>query len=135
MTQTSVASARSSDFPPASVLIVEDETLLAIELECLVEDMGLEVAGVYGHLDAAFASIASNEFEADCAIIDVNLSGQSALPLEAHLIQRRIPYVITTGYMEAEVRRMGFAGQIVEKPLHIEALRSEIIRLVRGGMA
>ena len=53
-----------------SILIVEDEFLVALEMQCILEDAGYEVVGVAADLDGAMSFA---EREIDLALVDLNL--------------------------------------------------------------
>jgi DNA-binding response OmpR family regulator len=79
-----------------SVLVVEDEFLLALQLEELLQSRGATVRGPYGRLEDALKAAEREDF--DLAILDVNLSGTMVYPLAEHLLERGIPFLFITGY-------------------------------------
>lgn len=54
----------------ARILIVEDEILVGLEMECILKDLGYECAGIAADLTAAFAYFGD---EIDVALVDLNL--------------------------------------------------------------
>lgn len=54
----------------ASILIVEDETLVALEMESILEDHGYQVAGTAADLDGAMGYAGA---QIDLALVDLNL--------------------------------------------------------------
>ncbi len=56
---------------PLNVLVVEDEAIVALELELAVQDAGHLVAGVAGDLQEALD--VAGDVEVDLALVDVNL--------------------------------------------------------------
>jgi len=54
----------------ASILIVEDEILVALEMECILEDRGYQVVGIAADLDGALAFA---DRKVDLALVDLNL--------------------------------------------------------------
>jgi len=54
----------------ASILIVEDEILVALEMECILEDRGYEVVGIAADLHGALAFA---DRTIDLALVDLNL--------------------------------------------------------------
>src|SRR3954465_2921245 len=79
-----------------SILVVEDEFLLALQLEELLQSRGGTVGGPYRTLDEAMEAAQREDF--DFAILDINLSGTMVYPLAGHLIGRGIPFLFLTGY-------------------------------------
>ena len=79
------------------VLIVEDETLVAMLLEDMLADHGCEVAGTAGRVGQASAMIEEG-LAMDAAILDVNLAGEPSFPLAELLAAKGVPFVFATGY-------------------------------------
>lgn len=92
------------------ILIVEDELLSALELEHMVEDLGGEVIGPAPRLRDA-RNLAQSE-RLDGVILDMNLGGETTLPLLEELRARRIPVILATGY-SADV----LPGHLADTPL------------------
>lgn len=55
---------------PASILIVEDESLVAIEMQCILEDNGYRVLGIAADLESALKFAGHG---IDLALVDLNL--------------------------------------------------------------
>ncbi|WP_156170616.1 hypothetical protein [Croceicoccus naphthovorans] len=58
---------------PTTILIVEDEFLIAVEMEAVVHDLGHESAGIADDMQSALAK-ASDAI--DVALVDVNLADE-----------------------------------------------------------
>ena len=65
-----------------SVLVVEDEAVVAIDLEFALEELGHSVVGA-GRLSEAMSAAQSSDF--DLAILDVNLNGEPSYPVASVL--------------------------------------------------
>nr|WP_281373737.1 response regulator [Parvularcula dongshanensis] len=78
------------------VLLVEDEALVAMELELAIENVGAEVIGPASTL--ARAEEATRAERIDAAILDINLNGQDVFPVADYLVARGIPFVFQTGH-------------------------------------
>jgi len=79
------------------VLVVEDEGLVAMMLEDVLDDLGCDLAGSFGGVAQALAWIEAGG-EADAALLDVNLSGETVFPVAEALAARGVPFAFTTGY-------------------------------------
>lgn len=79
------------------VLIVEDETLVAMLLEDMLADHGCEVAGTAARVSQARAMVEEG-LAIEAAILDVNLAGEPSFPLAELLAARGVPFVFATGY-------------------------------------
>lgn len=78
------------------VLVVEDELLVAMEIESLLDRLGCEVVGPVATVREALDAI--RERELDGAILDVNLHGEYAYPAAEALLARAVPFVFLSGY-------------------------------------
>jgi DNA-binding LytR/AlgR family response regulator len=107
------------------IMIVEDEALLALELELEVESAGHVVVGTAASLKAAFDIIETSVPE--FAFVDVHLSdGPSGIDIGRRLADRKIPFVFVTG----NVRRIpdDFVGALgaIEKPYTMNGLQNAL---------
>ncbi len=86
-----------SELADRRILVVEDEYLLANELQSYLVDAGAVVIGPVGNVDDALRLI-DNEPAIDGAVLDANLQGVMVFPVADRLDERDVPYVLTTGY-------------------------------------
>jgi DNA-binding response OmpR family regulator len=84
------------DLSGKRVLLVEDEYYIADELRRTLEAAGAEVVGPISTLAGASAALDEGAF--DCAVIDLNLHGQRALPIADRLLDDGKSFAIATGY-------------------------------------
>jgi CheY-like chemotaxis protein len=80
------------------VLVVEDETLVAMLLEDMLADHGCVVAATASRIGQALEHIADEALDLQAAILDVNLAGQPSFPLAEALAAKGVPFVFATGY-------------------------------------
>lgn len=98
-----------------TILLVEDEPLILMDLEYAAEDAGVQTLSAAG-VDEALGHIASGTI--DVAVLDVSLrAGENCVPIARELDQRRIPYVIHSGDLDRqnEIIR-SLAAQRIAKP-------------------
>jgi CheY-like chemotaxis protein len=115
--------------PPARILVVEDEALVAFALEELLGDFGYEVAGLAANVRTALKLVAAERI--DAAILDVNLGSETVDPVAAALVAAGVPFVFTTGYTSASALPQGFRDRpVLNKPYQPEALRDALARLL-----
>ncbi|WP_431323960.1 response regulator [Rhizobium sp. YTU87027] len=97
-----------------SVLIVEDEFLIAIDLETTVRDMGLDVIGLATDKEQALRLAPM----ADIAFVDVNLAdGATGPEIGRRLVEEfGVTVVFMTGNPEAVLGRVQGALSVVSKP-------------------
>jgi two-component system, response regulator PdtaR len=97
-----------------SILLVEDEFLLALQLEELLESRGGTVRGPYRTLDDGIKAAEREHF--DFAILDINLGGIMVYPLADHLLARGVPFLFLTGYGQADVPKQFHGVTQLNKP-------------------
>ena len=105
------------------VLIVEDEALLALELEYEVEAAGHEVVAQAASLQAAIDAVADSG--ADFAFVDIQLlDGPTGIEVGRHLFAKDIPYVFVSGNLKRIPE--DFAGAIgaIEKPSTVNGIQN-----------
>lgn len=80
------------------VLLVEDETLVAMLLEDMIADLGGTVVASASRVAAALEVARDPSTDVDFALLDVNLAGEDVFPVAAALAERGVPFVFSTGY-------------------------------------
>ncbi|MGG7518773.1 response regulator [Allorhizobium undicola] len=108
-----------------NILIVEDEALLALELESELESVGHQVVGQA--MTSHEARMKIDAQRPDFAFVDVHLlDGVTGLEVGRYLSARGIPFVFVTG----NVRRLpvDFAGAVgaIEKPYTMNGLENAV---------
>jgi CheY-like chemotaxis protein len=110
------------------VLIVEDEALLALELELAFGDEGAEIVGPALSLSHGVMLVEATA-EIDCAVLDVDLGGRDVFPIAHALEKRGIPFVFHTAHARASTLTTLFPNsETVAKPARPEDL---VVRLAR----
>lgn len=85
----------------ARVLVVEDEFLVAADVEEALRELGCEVVGPFPAVDEAMSFLAADT--PDAAVLDVNVRGELVFPLADELLRRGVPFVFCTGYADIGV--------------------------------
>ena len=96
------------------VLVIEDESMVAMLLEDTLTEIGCEVIEIASRFDDAVAKIKSLAF--DIAILDINLNGRLALPIADLLAERGVPFVVATGYSATNLPKWLQRAPILQKP-------------------
>jgi len=112
------------------ILVVEDNVFIAMEMEYLVEDCGCVVVGPCSNLAEAMAT--ARDAGLDAAVIDVNLGEDRIWPLADLLEERRVPFILATGYTSNDVPDRFKERPLLSKPLHPHALESALASLGLG---
>jgi len=116
-------------FEGRRILIVEDEPLLAMELETNLNALGCKTLRSAATLNAAKAAIGDSG--CDAALVDVNLGGRQADELAVALTRKNIPFAFVTGYGR-EGLPAGFKEvAILSKPFAKEELLVVLAQLLQ----
>jgi two-component sensor histidine kinase len=102
------------------IIVIEDEPLVAMDLEASLVAAGCEIVGSVGTIDKARTLIAN--VECDGALMDANLAGHPVDDLAAALTQKNIPFAFVTGYGRMALP-LGFRDALMlNKPFDQEQL-------------
>ena len=115
----------------ASVLIVEDEALIAEDLRSSsLSKRASRFRASQPKLSKALSLIETVAF--DAAIVDANLAGSSAGPAAAALAARGLPFIVLSGYTRSQLQSEFSGGSFIQKPfrpVELIACLSAILRL------
>jgi CheY-like chemotaxis protein len=103
-----------------SVLIVEDEPLIAMMLEDILESLGHKVAATCESVPEAMREVEAGGF--DVAIIDVHLKGEQIWPVADRLAAGGVPYILATGGHIEPPPAAHAAAPVLAKPFTIDAI-------------
>jgi DNA-binding NarL/FixJ family response regulator len=98
--------------------------LLALDLEFTLTSGGCRVLGPVGTVAAAIDEVARNP--PDAAVLDLNLNGESSVPVADALAERGVPFVFVTGYDRDHLPDRHRRALMVIKPYR----PSDILRLL-----
>ena len=113
----------------ASILLVEDESLIRMMVEDMLTELGHKVVAEAGDLTSGLIFAADgNDF--DLAILDVQLGRDSSKPIAEALETRKIPFAFASGY-GADGLPDGFHGRpFLMKPFKLDELQRCIGKLL-----
>ncbi len=112
------------------VLVVEDEYLIALEVENALLDAGCIVVGPFASVQAALA--AAKVENVDVALLDVNVAGEMVFPVAYVLEAKGIPFLFVTGYGQAILPRDRPNWEACPKPFHPADLAERLARKIRA---
>ncbi len=116
-----------------SILILEDEFLIAMDVEQTCLDWGADKVTIVRALDQ-LGEDPFRQHEFDSAILDLRLGGSSTVDFAHRLHARGIPFVFATGMSEHNEIATGFPGvAIVSKPYSGEELLQSLIAAIESG--
>ncbi|KFB09663.1 response regulator [Nitratireductor basaltis] len=122
------------DLNDIRVLVVEDEALVAMNLEMMLEDFGCAVIGPAMRFDKA-KELLENGVDADVAILDVNVGGTPVFPLAELLVQQNIPMVFATGYDRSGIPEEWHHRPILQKPYTADDVQRGISQALANAAA
>lgn len=116
--------------PPAGtrVLIVEDEAIIAMTAEDMIQDLGCIIAGIASSVAEALAQAEAGGF--DVAMLDINLRGETSIPVAELLAARGTPFIFTTGYGSTGPAASFIGVPIVSKPYRTDQIGLAISQVV-----
>jgi CheY-like chemotaxis protein len=107
-----------------NVLVVDDETMIAMLLDDMLTDLGCSVVGPAGAVAPAMAMIEASGHTLDGALLDVNLRGELAYPIADILTLRGIPFAFVTGYAASGIEARYATVPAVTKPFRVATLEA-----------
>jgi FixJ family two-component response regulator len=78
--------------------VVEDRYLLASEMVRMLRELHCTVVGPAPDLASGLGVLEREATDLDCAVLDVDLRGETVYPLASALLERGIPLAFATGY-------------------------------------
>ena len=115
----------------AKVLIVEDEPIVALEIENILLEAGFEIVGCVGSLNKALAAL--KDTDCDIAVLDANLRGDSAAPMAMALRERGRPFLFVSGFERAYLPAAFLDEPLLSKPFEPGELIAAVTRLLSGA--
>lgn len=113
-----------------SILLVEDEFLIADALCSLLEIEGASVLGPCATLPNAMKAIETGA-RADIALLDVNLRGEQTFPLVDLLAAKGTAVILTTGYDADTIPAAYSHLPRLMKPVH----RQDLLLCIEGVLS
>ena len=115
-----------------SILIVEDEPLIAMMLEDFLDSLGHTVVATCDNVDEALQHASDGGF--DVAIIDVQLKdGKSAWPVADKLAENGTPFVVATGGHVEPPPAQHRDAPVLSKPYTIDSIEPAIEEAMRAS--
>src|SRR5262245_44219860 len=112
-----------TQFDSLSVMLLEDEFLIALDAESMLTSFGVKHVYIVSTLAAA-AELAEKG-DVDVAILDVNIKGEMSWRIAEKLHQRGIPIVFASGYELRGGIDSGI-GVLLKKPYTSESLKEAL---------
>jgi DNA-binding response OmpR family regulator len=101
------------------ILILEDDPLIALDLQAIVEGQGHEVVGAFDSLAEARDHL-SDAF--DFALLDIDLVDGKSFGLAMDLLERRIPFAFVSASRPSELPTGLRNARFIPKPFEENAI-------------
>jgi two-component SAPR family response regulator len=123
-----MTTASSIDLAGRRALVVEDQFLIALDMEVMLRALGAPAVDLVAGIADALAVI--ERAPPDFAIVDLNLGKETmALPIAEALHLRAIPFVFVTAYDDPAMPAAMRTAPIIRKPVPFDALRTALALL------
>ena len=113
-----------------SVLLVEDDVLIGMDLEDELTDGGFDVVGCARSVSEARSLL--DRRRPDAAVLDIHLHGETTFELAEELDARGVPYVFLSGNGSDALPEALRERTLLTKPPRFEVLATTIRRLTGG---
>lgn len=119
---------RGTGLNQALILVVEDEALIAMDLQFLLEEAGYRVLGPASNVTRAFNLV--DKLNPDLALLDVNLGGADVFAFADALASRSVRMIFLTGHSVRRLPETHRHRPLVGKPflpsIVLDAVRREL---------
>ena len=116
------------------VLVVEDDFLLAMDINQTLHRAEAQVIGPVGTVPGALDLMDQHRF-LDAAVLDVNLGGQPVFPVAERLAGQGIPFLFATGYREKDMPKHFASAARVQKPYEPAQLLAALLKILQTNQA
>lgn len=116
------------DAPPVGLrfMIVDDEILVALDLECMLIDLGHSVVATANRVEQGMEIARHGDF--DMAILDINVRGDLSFPIATILRDRGVPVIFASGYGPKGLIAGFFDAHVLTKPFATFGLAQTVAR-------
>jgi DNA-binding response OmpR family regulator len=117
------------------VLVVEDEFLIAMELDITLRSAGYQVLGPAPNVSAALRLLRAER--PDAAVLDVDLAGEWVTPVAEVLRAMLVPFILASGYGAADLHAEPVLRDAVNvgKPSRSELILKKLHDVLRSTEA
>ncbi|MEM9795100.1 MAG: response regulator [Pseudomonadota bacterium] len=122
---------------PQVILLVEDSAIIAMDTTDILEEAGCALVLTAPDVETALSHL-ETESEITAGVLDVNLGATTSLRVAEALVERDIPFLLTTGYDDDPVESGYPAATVLMKPFGtqdlVDAVSSLALSDKRGGV-
>lgn len=111
----------------ASILIVEDEGLIADDYASTLSQAGYRIVGPYPSVETALAAVESQPV--DAALLDIQLHDEMSFPIAERLQRQNIPFAFLSGYGRQHLPPEVASCEFLPKPVAKAALLATVRKI------
>jgi CheY-like chemotaxis protein len=112
-------------FEGLSILVLEDDYLIALDAEGILQDLGFAKVEVVNSLESA--ARCAEEGWVNLAVLDVNINGEMSFPLAQKFLQQGVPVVFASGYELTQLLPDIARGTCLTKPYTTESMKRALL--------
>lgn len=113
-----------------SILLMEDEFFIALDIQEMIEDEGAHVT-MCSNLDEGFAALSGAADGFDAAVLDIRLGDRDVFPLARVLNERNVPIIFHSAHLaHLDIARDFPVAIALDKPAPSAVLLRAICRLL-----
>ncbi|AWB48126.1 response regulator [Gemmobacter aquarius] len=106
------------------MLVVEDESLIAMDLQSTLESWGCIVLGPFASAKATLLAMATGL--PDTAVLDVHIRDGTSEPVAGALLKTGTGFVVLTAFRARDMTGALKTGRLIRKPLDPARLHREL---------
>ena len=114
----------------ARILVVDDETIIAVTIADWLDDLGHVVVGPAADVPNALGLA---EQPLDAAILDITLGRETTRAVALRLTERGVPFAVATGHDAASIDAAFAQRPLLPKPFGFEKFRQVVDQLLQDA--
>src|SRR4051812_7785873 len=129
MTLSSTAARdRCASLAGATILVVEDDALVGLDVTLALQDFGCTVLGPLGSVDRTLAALEAER--PDAALLDVGLADGHSAPVATVLAAGGVPFALLTGADHSDLDTVLRAVPRLTKPFGSDSIERVVLQLL-----
>ena len=117
------------NFKGKRVLVVEDEAIIAMQIEFDLTDIGIKVIGPAASVKDALELVEHEPV--DAAVLDFRLGAETSIPIARALASRCSPFIFMTGYSRNDLPTEWRRHVCLQKPVLLRDLVAKLTSIIK----
>ena len=112
-----------------SILVLEDSLLVAMEMECMLKNIGFEAITAAANVNRALTCLQQNSYQ--LCLLDIDLKKETSFEVAYFLLEQGIPFAFISGYnSKYTIPETLKSVPLLKKPISEARLEESIIALL-----